>query len=99
MVQIDLACIKSTVTPLTSGLSGRVRAGFGTGLGLELFQLMRNKRLCVEAIGSGFIETYNIDSIYLPRIYGNFLIYSHLRKKNFSQILNVNILMLIARPK
>ncbi len=81
MVQPDLSCIKSTLTPLTSGLSHRVRAGFGTGLGVELFQLMRNKRLNVEAIGSGFTETYNMDSIYLLRIYGNSLIYSHLRKK------------------
>lgn len=51
MVQADFSSIKSTMAPLTpvDFSAGRVRVGFGTGLGVELFQLMTNKRVYAEA--------------------------------------------------
>lgn len=71
-----------------------MRVGFGTGLGVELFQLMTNKGVYVEATVSRFIEAYNMDFIYLLSIYGNSWIYNHLNKKNFSQMLNVNVVLM-----
>lgn len=67
MVQADLSCIKSTMTPLTlvDLPQGEVRVRFGTGLDVELFQLIMNKRVYVDATVSRFIEAYYTDSIYL----------------------------------
>lgn len=53
----------------------------GTGLGMELFQLMMNERVYVEGTVSRLIEAYNMDSMYLLSIHGSSQIYNHLREK------------------